>query len=243
MPQFPDNYSAIKHFIHHVLTPVESHAWYEVFAQSEPFLDNSSESLDVCFQLRSECSIQTNAAKLGVDARNAFEKYIRSIESSYTQAAAIGWQFTAENRHVCLDTNGVYCVCETTSNRTLVTTAFIPGFGSAVAVKESATSPANPHARVTDKSWMRGDDSSPTARPRQSSIHERTSKRHAANWSTQQRIYHLVFRPVMQFIRGYQLGEKKYSVGIAQLKSVLPAMSQLKYDNWLALRQSQGVCS
>jgi len=241
--QFPDNYSAIKHFIHHVLTPVESHAWYQVFAQSESFLDDSSESLDACFHLRSECATQTNAAKLSVHARNAFEKYIRSIESSYAQSAAIGWQFTAENRYVCLDTNGVYCVCETTSNRTLVTTAFIPGLGSAVAVKESVASPANPHARVSNKSWMRGDDSSPNVRPRQSSIQERTSNRHAANWSTHQRIYHLVFRPVIQFIRAYQPGEKKYSVGIEHLKSVLPAMSQLKYDNWLALRQSQGVCS
>jgi len=243
MPQFSDNYSAIKHFIRHVLTPVESHAWHEVFAQSQPFLDESSESLDICFQLRSECSIQTNVAKLSIHARHAFEKYVRSIESSYTQSKAIGWQFVAGNWHVCIDTNGVFCVLENTSDRMSVTTSFIPGFGSAVAVKESAASAANPHARVTNKSWMRGDDTSPNGRPRQSSIQERTSNRHAANWSTQQRIYHLVFRPVMQFIRGYQPGEKKYSVGIEHLKSVLPAMSQLKYENWLLIRQSQGPCS
>lgn len=243
MPEFPDNYAAIKHFLHHVLTPVESHAWYEVFARSEPFLDESPESLDVCFQLRSDCAIQTDAAKLSFDARNAFEKYIRSIESSFAQSNAIGWLFVAGNWHVCIDTNGVFCILENTSDKVSVRTSFLPGFGSAVAVKESVASGANPHARDTKKSWMRGNDTSPYGRNRQSSIQQRISKRHAANWSTQQRIYHLVFRPVMQFIRGYQPGEKTYSVGFVQLKSVLPHMSQLKYENWLALRQSQGACS
>ena len=169
------------------------------------------------------------------------QAYYEAVVRQQEESEYLGWHTTVDGVRASLDTNGVFTIRQWDTNDIGAKTAFLPGFGTVEATVASRNSPADPHARTGTKSWMRGDG---RVRSRESSQHDiksRLEQRRSQNWTTNERIYYLVFRCVAQTIRSWQ-GDHPSGVGLASLKQILPRMSHLKYPFWLALRNSTGVC-
>ena len=238
MQPFVNEKTAIQHLIYHVLTPLECHAWHEVLSRQFEVLDESTESLDACFQMRAKLSEHPETALSEEPIAVVIQAYFTEIDRQRSESEILGWHATIDNVRVALDTSGVVSIRRLQSSMDGVQSAFLPGYGTVQGTVASQITPTDPHARITKRSWMRGDDRARKKDPGQNDIKCRMEQRQS--WSNSQRIYYLVFRSVLKTIRSWQ-GEHKSGVGLESLKQVLPSMSQLKYEQWRYLRTTAGV--
>lgn len=242
MYPFKDDCAAKEHLLWHVLTPQESHAWHEVWSRSFDELEESEPSLNSCYRLRDELANHSGLESPELPLARLLDAYCKAIVSQRSEAEALGWWTDSGGVRATLDTNGIFCIWNTGSAEQYVSTAFLPGFGSAEATVASRETPSDPHARVVGKSWMRGERNGERGSRVESStlgIKDRLKQRRACAWTDSERLYYLVFRVVVQFIRRLQ-GEHCSGIGLASLKQVLPPMSRLKYESWMQLRSMAG---
>jgi hypothetical protein len=122
-------------------------------------------------------------------------------------------------------------------------TAFLPGQGDPLATGESRPTDAST-AAITREAGMRSGRHG--HRDRELIERERLARqRREAAWTPAQRLYYRVFKPAVQFVKRCQhrcrdmLGRETRG-DYALLKNVLPHLSQLKLDDWLAMRMRCG---
>jgi hypothetical protein len=221
-----------QHCIRHVLTPEESYAWNCVWQEQYAFLHPTRAGDDQCYRLR-EAVWQMNESQAGSEAKMILDRYLAEIERQVSISKQLNWNCENQFTYIGLGINGVVSITSKSANGLTVKTAYLPGFGSSEAVERSKQETDNINARVTVKSRMRfGREPIDSLRR----TDQRFSRQCNSDWTAQQKIYYLVFRPVMQFIRGYNHWSDRCDLSLADLKERLPRMSQLKFENWLSLQ-------
>ena len=73
------------------------------------------------------------------------------------------------------------------------------------------------------------------------SIVDRLRHRRAQAWTPDEQIYFLVFRPVLQFISGWQTWHSAHKPDISDLRPILPPLHNLDFGAWSKLRDKLGV--
>lgn len=248
MFQFSNTDSLKKHLNDHVLTPSESYSWGIVWKGEIQFLEESDNGDNTCYRMRVEL-FDDMAGEHSLALSDLMNRYLTTANDLFTQSQRLGWRVQALRVAACINSSGVVGVFETGASTTIVKTVFIPGFGTADGTLQSQKADSSPHDRVSASGFnsrgsaMRGADSrgrqSDHRDSRRGGIQHRMRNRRAAAWNSDQRVYYLVFRPAIQFLRRLQLGSNACSRDVALLKSVLPMMSQLKINKWLELRSTE----
>jgi hypothetical protein len=222
-----------QHLINHVLTPEEAHAWYYIWQEDDSRLAPTPAGVDNCFQLRD--SLHRNQEL----ADSLTSRYLNSIAEQIKESLALQWTAQSNRRQVGFGLAGVFYVLAKDANQKYtLRTAFVPGFGTSDGTASSQQKPDNPHARNRAASWMRGERENQHPRQGRYSICQRSSEGRASQWNADQRLFFLVFRPAMQFLRGWNDWKQAKRLGMSDLKSKLPPMSRLKFDSWMELRKN-----
>lgn len=239
---FSDPVRLANHLVNHVLTPDESHAWYVVWDENDLLLAPSQSGLDQCFRLREKLrninSIPSEEASILDDQLG--KRYEATIVESLQQSERLGWKVKNSWTQVGLSTKGVYYVVSLDRGKpNSIITGFIPGFGTSAGVRESQGFTEDPHIRTRANSRTRRQRNNESSNGHKS-LQQRTADRRSKNWTIQERQYYLVFRPVIQFIRGFQNWDSKKAPGLADLKPNLPPMRKLSLQDWIALQQRTG---
>jgi len=221
----------LQHITLHVLTPEEAHAWYFIWRETDPRLAPTPEGVNSCFQIRSRLHDDD-------DLRDSFTaQYLMSISEQIQESVELEWTAETYWFQVGFSLSGVFYVLAKASDRSeKLVTAYVPGFGTAAGTKQSREKPADPHARIRCTSWMRDRRETGRADRVEHSIAKRLTDRRVNKWNADQRLYFLVFRPAMQFLRGWQDWRRPDRLDMSSLQSRLPLMSQLKLESWMELR-------
>lgn len=246
MLNFTTQESALKHLMLHVLTPSESHAWNTVWHSWFPVLADTDDAMNDCFQLRNQLNkwMHLNSIDLVPKPFDALlEKYLVSIDHEISEAKRLEWCVRERNHLVFIASCGLFCII--TLNEGIpanIATAFLPGFGSREGTTRSNENHSDPHARVQTASRMRTvrDSKSRNSDYSAISLHPRMKERRSDTFTDDEKLYHLVFRPVIKFIRAWSPGRNnKWNHGLEVIKAVLPPMSRLTLEHWKALRDAR----
>jgi hypothetical protein len=222
---FLDWQRAVCHLRDHVLTPPESAAWAIIVPGFANLIDLGNADHCNAFYRQAEVT-------RGVSAQAVFDLYRQAADRAANEARVLVWHRSQGSTTVALGTSGALVLI----NGTSVSTVYVPGHGSAVAVREAREGETTGLRR--QRRLMRGGDDRPQREQRQQAQRE-------ASWSTEERLFYDVFRPVVQFLRGrYHLActldGQRYQDD-ALLKEVLPKMSQLKLEHWRQYRAQAGA--
>lgn len=247
-PRFGNTKSALQHLTHHVLTPPESHAWHLIWEDRFASLGDEPAALKWCAMQREALAsiFQNNAAAEGIATPEPLapllQSYLQTIQTQVKNAARLGWTVKLRDQSAGFDTHGIFSATVDVSGSTIIKTAYLPGFGSSEATRQSQAIPSDPHARSRIASKMRGRDREQRTGARRPGITSRLAERRSGKWSSEEKLYYLVFRPAVQSLRRWQPGlNREVRPNLQDLKSVLPRMSELKLEHWKALRQEVSV--
>ncbi len=224
---------ACDHLQSHLLTEPECRAWALVIPEIRNLVELEEPESRWAYSQKAK---QTE----GGAAQKLYDAFSQSVRTAAGEAHRLKWfnfrpVSSWKTVTVALGTAGILMVVES-----WLKTAFLPGQGEPQAVREQQ-----------EQGGLRRDA---TARRGRNMRSGRPGLRAAAdrdeqdqllreqNWSDTQKLFYGVFRPAVQFIRS------RYHVEIdarglvrhgdyGLLKDVLPPMSHLKYEDWLALRQ------
>lgn len=207
---FADPRKAARHLCDHVLAAPECHAWGLV----EPSI---AEAVDL-----SDPDARWRAAEAALAGREPrlLDLYARAAGAESEDAGRLAWHVSEGDETLALGTSGVLLALE----GDVLKTAFVPGLGSAAAVREAR-----------DDRALRREAGMRSGRPG----HERDDRREERRrerWSAEERLFHDVFRPAVQHLRGSAYdafdmeGRRTHRYGL--LARVLPPMSRLKFHEW-----------
>lgn len=266
MPDFANPQQLIRHLIFHVLSPPESHAWGLVWRGRFDCLSAEPAAEKTCFRLRNlsgltDANLETDRPdeRSGLalpvaatsDLASLFQElmhtYQEEIERVQIRSQRLRWMTYRGGEAIHFDPYGIVLICFHRESKPVALTAFIPGATSADGVLRSREAPNDTHARVGGRSGMRR-----RGGPDQGDIRQRMNERRSADWNADQKIFYLVFRPALQFIRRRQPGapvpgvsgdvgiplgarnepRRRGRVEMAEVKAALPPMSQLNYEGW-----------
>ncbi len=230
---FGDWAAAVQHIQAHLLIEPELSAWLLVIPELREFVELSDELARTAYHERAERS-------RGATAQDLYDLFCRSVRQASRDAFRLKWfAETIGTRGqavtLAIGTAGVLLVVEN-----WLKTAFLPGQGDPQAVLDQRESrgPREESPRAGRRGMRPDVPGDSQGKDRE----DREQRRREEGWNDGQKLYYKVFRPAIQFVRShYEIefdarGERKRGE-YGLLKSVLPPMSQLKYDNWLALRE------
>ncbi len=227
---FSDWQTAYQHLRDHLLTSPECHGWTLVAPRYVEILDPD--------QSDSRWNYSKQAAEsCGRTAQPLYDLCWSVTSMDLRDSETLGWHQSTGTLTVCLGTSGILAVIQDT-----VTTVFLPGLGSAEATRTSTqTSQRNGLPR---ERGMRSGRPGRTDSEQASRRHRAQTQREAA-WSQSQRLYYLVFKPAVQFVkrshhRCRDMFGRRTRTDYGLLKDKLPHLSQLKYQDWTALRAQCG---
>ena len=226
---FADWGRAVEHLCDHVLTAPECDGWKVVVVGWEEVLNLDDGSC------RLEYSKNARFPQ-GHSAQQLFDLYAEAIRLAALDAKNLGWHGSDGPVTVALGTSGVLVLIQGKT----VLTAFLPGHGDPVVVVAARVAASPTRAVLPRERGMRR--RSPTASQAVPGRERRAQELREAQWSDDERLYHRVFHPAVQFIRSRyhsmrDLNGRMLRCDYALLKPVLPPLSQLKYPQWLELRQ------
>jgi hypothetical protein len=222
---FADWERACRHLGDHVLTAPECAAWALV-------LPAMAEHLDLHDANARNSYHQEAQASRGMSAQGLFDHYRQATARAVSEAYVLTWHASAGSTTAALGTAGVLVLIE----GACVVTVYLPGQGSAAAVRESCEAAPTRLGRERGLMRRRLDGHPRDNRPRE---------QREARWSAEERLYYRVFRPAVQFLReryhqSYGLDGMRRFDG-ALLKRVLPPMSRLRLPDWQEYRAQ--VCA
>jgi len=267
MPDFSTRRHFVEHLNAHVLSPSESYAWGLIWQERFACLNPDDVGDNECFRLRNLSGQMESDARFVGDApgmplsqpnddskvsdrevlwlRLASE-YRNEIVRAIARSQRLQWHTSRDGAGVYFDPCGIIVICYKLASKPTVSTAYIAGFSSSEVVSCSSELPGDVHARVGSGSRMRRHTGE-----NQGGLRERLQSRRATNWNAAQKIYYLVFRPALRFIRGRQPtaaapaaygsnvrgntrneSTDKRRVDMAEVKAALPRRSRLEYDDW-----------
>jgi hypothetical protein len=171
----------------------------------------------------------------GASAQPLYDLYSEAAGRDAQDAAALGWVGSKDRVTVALGTSGILLVVEET-----VTTALLPGQGDPEATRAARSDPRIVRGLVRERGMRSGRVAG--AEYREHERERRVRLLHQAHWTEPQRLYYHVFKPAVQFIkkchhRYRDMYGKLIRRDYALVKDRLPPRSQLKFDNWAALRR------
>lgn len=167
--------------------------------------------------------------------QHIYDAYCAAIRRGMKEAAQLEWCAPESRPVVFLSLDGLVGIVDRTHFGIILTTAFLAGQTSTVAIARSK-------GQDTPRRWR------DCPRPLREQI--RTTRivlgaretarqaRREASWSHEERIYHKVFNPSVQSVRSMQYDQVGDRNHIALLKERLPMKSQLNYQSWRALRET-----
>jgi len=266
MPEFATPQQLIRHLNFHVLSPPESHAWGLIWRGRFSCLAADPTAEKTCFRLRnmsdraignadegrSDVTVDTPTAdgeKLDSESlwKELLHAYHTETERVQVRSERLGWRTSRDGGSVHFDPYGIVLICFERDGKPIALTAYVAGATSIGGVLRSHEAPDDAHTRAGGRSRMRRHTG-----PDQGDVRDRMEARRVTTWNEDQKIYFLVFRPAVQFIRGRQPGSpvpgvsedsgvpigagnswgRRKRVEMADVKAALPRMSQLDYDGW-----------
>jgi hypothetical protein len=222
---FADMERTCSHLGNHLLTAPECAAWSLI-------LPALAEHLDIDDASARDAFYKEALASRGVSAQAVLDLYRQAAECAVSEAYVLSWHASDGRTTVALGTGGVLVIIE----GACVVTVYLPGQGSAEAVRQSHQ--AGPGRLGRERGLMRR---RLEGHPRDRRLREERE----AGRSAEQRLYYHVFRPAVQFLReryhqSYGLDGMRRFDG-ALLKGVLPPMSRLRLLDWQGYRAQ--VCA
>jgi hypothetical protein len=225
VPLFASWEQAVAHLGDHVLTVPECRGWALVLGDPDclpPGVDAAAR------QALAERALAT----AGLAVQELFDLYAGAVRSASRDAALLGWHASEGAVTAGLGTAGLLLLIDGGVART----AFLPGQGDPEVVRQAAQRGPAALPRERGMRPARG----PGRHPRE----EWRYLRRQQSWSADEQLYHLVFRPAVQFVRSRYHHYRDASGRLlrcdyALLKPVLPAMSELTLDGW---RGRRGLC-
>jgi hypothetical protein len=172
----------------------------------------------------------------GAEGQALYDRYCGAVEDAGQDATRLAWHVTSGRVTIALGTSGVLMVIESS-----LKTAFLPGQGDPSIVDScQGWDQPRPDSRNPRLRGMRSGCTVERATSAGGRGHPRD--RGSQDWTEAQKLYYGVFRPAVQFLRSrYHLdldvrGQRRLSE-YGLLKDVLPPMSCMKYEHWVALRE------
>ncbi len=230
---FSSEPSAMAHLRDHLLTAPECNAWGLVLPGLFSLVDlDDSNARWRCWN-RLEQKDDTTAQSL-------YDAYSMAIQAELQEAHRLGWVVRVGLVDAAIGTSGLIVIASFEGESGWVRTAFLGGQGSPEAVRHAKSMPRGATGLIRESS-----------KPMRSALHPKEFRAHKArhgNWTTEQRLFYMVFRPAVQFIRAVNRSIS-YSRGIssqpsevkeyAMLRDKLPNMSQLSFQRWQTLRRTR----
>lgn len=229
---FRDAKRAVQHLRDHVLTAPECEGWAVILDGVMDRVDLGNDDA----RWRSARAITDQVQ----EAQALYDLYSGMIESQFTEAGQLHWFYEQSTLAVGIGTLGVLVVSEGAGGAPdAVKTAFLPGQGVPIAVVRAREDSRPTGALARESRAMRAG-----RRDRLHGDSEREAReceRRMEGMTRDERIYYQVFRPAIQFVRRQyhrhrDVSGRPMGNDYAHLKSVLPPVSQLKYEAWQALR-------
>ncbi len=224
---FADWQRAVEHLSDHVLTEPECQGWAIVLADRT--LPLQLDDKDARWRYA-----QQSHQPRGGQAQSLFDLYTDCIRKATDDAHRLGWHGENDNGSVMvgLGTNGVLVLIE----ESFVVTAFLPGAGEASATREAREQAGMSRSALPRERGMR------TRRSGGADRELRQQQHRQQNWSHEEQLYYLVFRPAVQFIRSRYHSSRDLTGRLrccdyALLKDSLPPLSQLRLQNWQQFRR------
>jgi len=226
---FADWQAAYRHLRDHLLTAPECHAWALVIPEYSHLVDPNDSNA------RNRYAEQARASG-GTSAQPLYDLYCLAVSSDANDARRIGWLKDRAAVTAAMGTSGVVMLVED-----VVKTAFLGGQGDPEATRQSqAVSPDRQRGLPRERLMRAGGRGEPkgAVSPREL----RRQRDRESQWTADERLYHRVFKPSVQFVkRSYHRSKDMFgnSTGTdcALLKDVLPPRSRLKYERWLEVRR------
>jgi hypothetical protein len=225
---------ACDHLQSHLLTEPECRAWALVIPEIRDLVELEEPESRWAYYQRAKLTEGGAAQKL-------YDAFSQSVRTAAGEAHRLRWfasrpASSAKTVTVALGTAGILMVVET-----WLVTAFLPGQGDPQAVREQQER-GGIRKDVAD-SARPGIRSGRSGRTGPKDHGERARLTRQGSWSESEKLYYLVFKPAVQFIRSQyydELGSRgeHHRGDYGLLKDVLPRMSQLGYDQWQAVRQA-----
>jgi hypothetical protein len=226
---FRDWGAAGKHLRDHLLTAPECHAWVLVAPAYPDVLDPADADCRWRYWEQAQAS-------RGASAQALYDLYREASASAAADAHVLGWVREEGSVTVAVGTSGVLLVVEGGT----LQTAFLPGQGDPNATRQAGAAPGPERGLVRERGMRSGREAT-SGKDRRARDLAAQVRREAA-WSADERLYHKVFRPCLQFLkrchhRHRDMYGRLLRHDYALLKDCLPARNQLKCDGWLALRR------
>ncbi len=229
---FRDSMSACQHLRDHLLTAPECYAWGIVCPEFHEILDIEND--DTRFYYWEEAK-RSN----GASAQLLYDIYSEAIRLNSADAAILKWIITNSYVTIVLGLDGVVVVIN--DRLSVVASAYLPGQGDARGVQDSRSLGRKgfPRERPMRNGRPSGRREALAERDR------RVMERREENWNLEQKLYYRVFRPAVQYVRRYQRAIPSSAmhssvVSFETLKTVLPPVTQLKWEDWQNLRRLCG---
>ncbi len=223
---FADWEKAILHLCKHVLSAPECHGWALLMRRYRSIIN--PDDVEGMFAFGKEAH-----ATCGVSAQELFDEYAKEVEKTVVDAAILGWRNRRGHVLVGLGSSGVLVVIE----NGVLKTAFFPDQGE---TESSAKHQSQRDIVLPKQRRIRSGH-----RHRVNHETEEQRRQRWADSSPEEQLYHLYFRPAVQFVRKQYhasldwQGEPQ-TVDYALLKDVLPRCSKLKFDSWQRYRTQCG---
>ncbi len=226
--------SACEHLQSHLLTDPECRAWVLVIPEICELIELEEPASRRAYYQRVK---QTE----GGAAQTLYDAFSQSVRTAAGEAYRLRWFASRRDSStrivtVALGTTGILMVVET-----WLLTAFLPGHGDPQAVRQQQE-----HGGMRKDAAERARPCIRSGRSRRAGPNDhdkRARLTRQGSWSESEKLYYLVFKPAVQFIRSQyydELGSRgeHHRGDYGLLKDVLPRMSQLGYDQWQAVRQA-----
>jgi hypothetical protein len=219
--------AALGHLRDHLLTAPEAEAWALVAPGYEAVVDPGSSDARWRYWAKAEESG-------GASAQPLYDIYFEAVRLDAADASRLRWLWSGADLTVALGTSGILVVVAAA-----VVTAFLPGQGDPAATRRGQEAGPAATGLVREGGMRSGRPGRFRADEAERERRERLSRE--AAWCPAERVYYLVFRPAVRFVRGCHHGQRDplgrpLGNDYARLKEVLPPQSHLGFKEWASLR-------
>ncbi|MCA9190405.1 MAG: hypothetical protein KDB03_01530 [Planctomycetales bacterium] len=229
---FRDWENAHAHIRDHVLTEPETLGWHELsplFREAVPVFEDR---VNHTFSSWDEGSKNPNSWW-----RTLYELYTEQAALAIDHSARFDWLVGHGRKQSGLSLCGVFWAVDASQTSSILLTAFLPAVGgNSSSDGNSLSEPVKKQAyrqRDYRSAIFKFERHSDTQYAKYESTLQRADDK---DWSSDRRIYQLLFRPAVQWIRKRRAAENRYE--FSALHEKLGTMKSLDFDSWLERRKA-----
>ena len=220
--------TACAHLRDHLLCAPECEAWALVIPDYDAVVDPADGGARYGY---AEESRKTH----GASAQRLYDLCAEAVSADAIDAQMLNWAKNDGPVTAAMGTDGIVMLIED-----VVRSAFLAGQGDPQKTKDSQRQRLERRGLPRESPMRSGGSASQKKEPTERELRRR--RKREAKWSHEERLFHRVFRPTVQFVkrshhRARDMLGRLVRADYALLKDVLPLRSQLKFEHWLELRR------